>query len=411
MEERRVVITAASAITPIGNTEQGVVQALLDGRSGVLPLREDEVSRFTSSRVFGTVDYPIDLSFPRKYRKTMGPVGLYACKVAGEAIEGAGLTQEELSSGRVGVAFGSSHGSPSVQREVLAVLLAGQDEQVRKLSAADYLRSMVHTTAANICKVHRITGRVVASCTACTTASQSIGYGYEAVKYGLQDAMLCGAADEYDTTAVAVFSNLLAASKAFNDRPELTPRPFDARRDGLVVGEGAGAVLLEEYAHARRRGAEILGEIKGFACNNNGGDMILPALEGVDPAIRAGLDNARVAPEDVDLISAHATATRMGDAVEAQAIGAVFGKRPLVTGFKGYVGHTMAACGPIELFFTLTLMKHGLVVPTLNLEEVDERCAMINHTPGVQERAVRLATVQNFAFGGVNTCLVVQRWD
>ncbi len=263
--ERRVVITAASAITPVGRTEAEIVERLAAGRSGVKPLKEDKLlAGLLNSKVFGTVDYEIAYDFPRKYAKTMGPVAFYACQVAKEVIEATGLDAELRASGRMGLAFGSTQGSPTVQREVLQALFTEDRASVLRVNAAAYLKSMTHTAAANIARMFGITGRVISSSTACTTSSQSIGYGYEAVKFGMQEAMLCGGADEYDTTTVAVFDNLLACSTAFNDRPQCTPRPFDRQRDGLVVGEGAGAVLLEEYEHAKRRGAEILGEVIGF---------------------------------------------------------------------------------------------------------------------------------------------------
>jgi len=268
---------------------------------------------------------------------------------------------------------------------------------------------MVHTTAVNITKMFNITGRVIASSTACTTSSQSIGYGYEAIRFGRQDAMLCGGADEYDTTAVAVFDNLLACSTAFNDTPHLTPRPFDEDRDGLVVGEGGGAVLLEEYEFAKRRGACILGEIVGFACNNNGGDMILPNLNGITRTLQLSLEDAQIPAAEVDLISAHATATKMGDIIEAQAIAAVYGDRPWVTALKSYMGHTMATCGVIETLITLYMMEDGFLAPTLNLRKIDERCAMIRHVQELREVPIRTAAVQNFAFGGVNTSLILRR--
>jgi 3-oxoacyl-[acyl-carrier-protein] synthase II len=227
----------------------------------------------------------------------------------------------------------------------------------------------------------------------------------------MQDAMICGGADEYDTTTVAVFDNLLACSTAFNDTPNLTPHPFDARRDGLVVGEGAGAVMLEEYGPARKRGAPILGEVIGFACNNNGGDLILPNLQGITQTIRLGLKDAKIDVGDVDLVSAHATGTKMGDVIEAQAIYEVYGNRPSIVGLKSYMGHTMGSCGAIETIIALYLMEKGLIVPTLNLDEVDERCAMINHVREVGECPIRIASVQNFAFGGVNTSLIIKRWQ
>ncbi|HQI25278.1 MAG TPA: beta-ketoacyl synthase N-terminal-like domain-containing protein, partial [Smithella sp.] len=273
------------------------------------------------------------------------------------------------------------------------------------------LKSMVHTTAVNITKMFGITGRVISSGTACTTSSQSIGYGYESVKFGMQDAMLCGGADEYDTTTVAVFDNLLACSTAFNNIPSKTPRPFDKDRDGLVVGEGAGAVMLEEYEYARKRGATILGEVIGFACNNNGGDMILPNLTGITNTLKLGVETAKINPEEVDLISAHATATKMGDIIEAQAINAVFGHNPHVIGLKSYTGHTMAACGAIETIMALYMMQEGFIAPTLNLENIDERCAMLKHVQKLTDHPVKTAAIQNFAFGGVNTMLMIKKFS
>ena len=409
--ERRVVITAASAISPIGYGKDRIVESLTKGISGVTTLREDAlITRFIHSRVYGTVSYPIAYEFARPHRKTMGPVAYYACQVAKDVLAQAGLPQDFVTGGRLGIAFGSIHGSPTVQRDIYKIFFEAADKAAyNSIGAVDYLKSMVHTTAVNISKMFGITGRIISSNTACTTASQSIGFGYEAVKYGLQDAMLCGGADEYDTITVAVFDNLLACSTAFNDSPSRTPRPFDRARDGLVVAEGAGALMLEEYEFARKRGATILGEVLGFACNSNGGDLILPNLDGITKTLQLGLVNAKINASDVDLISAHATATKMGDIIETQAMGAVFGSEPLVVALKSYMGHTMAACGAIETILMLYMMQEGFIAPTLNLEEVDERCAMVNHVRTLMERPVTTAAIQNFAFGGVNTSLLIRK--
>jgi len=409
--ERRVVITAAAAITPIGHGKEDIVHSLLNGVSGVKPLREDElISPFIHSKVYGTVDYPISYDFKRQYRKTMAPCSYYSCQVAKEVLEQSGLTEEFITSGKLGVAFGSIHGSPSTQRDIYRTFFTAADNAAfKKIGAVDYLKSMVHTTAVNITKMFGITGRVISSGTACTTSSQSIGYGYESVKFGMQEAMLCGGADEYDTITVAVFDNLLACSTAFNNDPQRTPRPFDKLRDGLVVAEGAGAIMLEEYEFARKRGANILAEVIGFACNNNGGDLILPNLDGITNTLQLGVENAKIDPDEVDLISAHATATKMGDIIEAQAISRVFGDHPYVVGLKGYMGHTMAACGSIETILTIYMMQEGFIAPTLNLEEVDERCAMLRHVQKIIRQPVKTAAIQNFAFGGVNTILLLRK--
>jgi len=410
--ERRVVITAAAAITPIGRSEKEIVESLVKGISGVKPLRGDDLlSDYVHSGVFGTVDYPIEYNFERRFRKTMGPVAFYACQVAKEAIEASGLSDDFISSGRLGIAFGSTHGSPTVQREIYKTFFSKSPSESSAIGAADYLKSMVHTTAVNIAKMFGITGRIISSSTACTTSSQSVGYGYEMIRYGMQDAMICGGADEYDTTTVAVFDNLLACSTDFNDTPHLTPRPFDKKRDGLVVGEGAGAVLLEDYEQARKRGADILAEIIGFSCNNNGGDLILPNIAGIRETIRLGLKDAGISADEADFVSAHATGTKMGDAIEARAIHETYGDSPYVTGLKGYTGHTMSSCGVIETIMTLYMMKRGFAAPTLNLDEPDERCSMIRHTMRVREHDIRTAAIQNFAFGGVNTSLIVKKFE
>lgn len=225
--ERRVVITGCSAITPIGCLKSDILKSLESGTSGVGRIRNNDllVEQLNTS-VFGTVDETVSYDFPRKYRKTMGPVSLLACKVTENLIKESGLDQETLSSGRVGVAFGSSHGSTSVLKNVYRACFNAEGSDIFSLSAVDYLKSMVHTTAVNITRMFGITGRVICSPSACTTSSQSIGYGYEMIKYGVQDAMVCGGAEEDDTTTVAVFDNLLACSTHFNDTPSKTPGPL-----------------------------------------------------------------------------------------------------------------------------------------------------------------------------------------
>ena len=409
---RRVVITGASAISPIGCSRAEITESLAKGLSGVRPMRNDELlMEHIHCKVFGTVANPPAFDFARRDRKTMGPVSYYACQVAKDVLAESNLSEEFIQGGRLGVAFGSTHGSPTVQRDIYRTFFSSETGKLNNVGAVDYLKSMVHTTAVNITKMFGIRGRVISSSTACTTSSQSIGFGYEAVKYGLQDAMLCGGADEYDTTTVAVFDNLLACSTDFNDTPHLTPRPFDRKRDGLVVGEGAGAVLLEDLDSARKRGAPILGEVIGFSCANNGGDLILPNREGIVLAIRMGLENAGIGADDVDWISAHATATKMGDVLEAQAIGEVYGDKPWVTGLKSYMGHTMGSCGAIETIIALIQLAEGFIAPTLHLEEVDPRCAMLRHATQLMETPIRIASVQNFAFGGVNTCLFIKKFS
>lgn len=406
--ERRVVITGEALITPIGNTKEKVMKNLVEGKSGVKKTKPDELlDKFLKCKVFGSVDYDIDYDFKRKHKKTLGPVGYYACQVAKEALQKSGLDDDFIKSGRMGVSFGSTQGSPNVQRKLYENLFT-EKINTPAFNSAGYIQQMTHTTAVNISQMFGITGRTISSCTACTTSNQSIGYGYESIKYGLADAMVCGGAEEYDLLTVAVFDKLLSTSVKYNDNPENTPRPFDKNRDGLVVGEGAGAFILEEYEHAKKRGANIIAEIVGFACCNNGGDLIHPTVKGIESTIKTGLDNAKLNPDDVDFISAHATSTLIGDSIESKAIYNVYGDKPYVSGFKGYIGHTMGASGVIEAMFSLYMMQDGVVIPTMNLTEVDEECKQINHTMKLREKKINIVSIENFAFGGVNSILFLK---
>lgn len=166
---------------------------------------------------------------------------------------------------------------------------------------------------------------------------------------------------------------------------------------------------MEEYERAKNRGADILGEVIGFSCNNNGGDMILPNIQGITETLRLALQDAKLSADQVGFISSHATATKMGDVIEAKAIYNIYKNLPYVTALKSYMGHTMGACGAIETIITLYMMAEGIVIPTLNLKEVDERCNMIRHTKEIREHDIQIASVQNFAFGGVNTCLIIKK--
>ena len=225
--------------------------------------------------------------------------------------------------------------------------------------------------------------------------------------------------DQPDAAAQALIGRLAALTAAGTrvwvmrgNRDFLLDVPFPAdaaQRPAESFGARTGAVMLEEYEFAKKRGAEILAEVIGFACNSNGGDLILPNLDGITKTLKLGLENAQIHPSDVDLISAHATATKMGDIIEAQATGAVFGKTPAVVDLKSYMGHTMAACGAIETVVTLYMMQEGFIAPTLHLEEIDDRCAMIRHVQKLEEIPVKTAAIQNFAFGGVNTILLIRK--
>jgi 3-oxoacyl-[acyl-carrier-protein] synthase II len=273
-----------------------------------------------------------------------------------------------------------------------------------------YLRFMSHTCAANVAQVFGITGRVLPICSACTSASQSIGEGYVAIATGREDVAICGGAEELHVTVAGVFDLMLATSLKYNDRPELTPRPFDAARDGMVVGEGAGTLVLERYEHARRRGARIWAEVVGYGNTCDGMHLTSPSVGGMARAMKAALQDAGLSPDDIDYVNAHATGTEIGDVAESQATMEALGRDVPISSTKGYTGHTLGGCGAIESIFGIAMLRDGFLPPTRNLDEVDPRCAPLSYLRDEVRRArPRRIMNNNFAFGGINTSLVYAR--
>ncbi|MGQ0505784.1 MAG: beta-ketoacyl-[acyl-carrier-protein] synthase family protein, partial [Myxococcaceae bacterium] len=321
-----------------------------------------------------------------------------------QAVESAKLTPALLGSGRAGLSLGQTVGSPHATETYFRTL---RDEGVKGLKSTTFLQLMAHSGAANLALMLGVKGRVWAPAAACASGSQAIGQGFETIRDGHQDIMLCGGAEELHFTTAVTFDIVGGTSRAFNETPQLTPRPFDKRRDGLVVGEAAGLLVMEEYEYAKRRGAHILGEVLGFATHCDGEHLTAPAREGMARTIAGCLASAGLTPRDVHYVNAHATGTQMGDPVEAQATRDVLGGDIPVSSTKGHTGHTLAACGAIEAIFSLQMIRHRFIAPTLHLEEVDPDCAGLRYTREVEERPITRVLSNNFAFGGVNTSLLL----
>jgi 3-oxoacyl-[acyl-carrier-protein] synthase II len=278
------------------------------------------------------------------------------------------------------------------------------------ITATTYIRMMAHTAAVNIGVFLGITGRVITTSSACTSGSQGIGYGFETIRAGRQVAMLAGGADELDASEAAVFDTLFATSMR-NDQPGTTPRPFDVARDGLVIGEGACTLVLEELGHARARGATILAEVLGYGTNSDGTHITHPNARTMGIAMQLALQDAALAPSDIGYVNAHGTATDHGDVAETTATFEVFGRAVPISSLKSYMGHTLGACGALEAWMTIEMMRSGWFAPTLNLEQVDPRCGALDYiTGGGREIATDHVMSNNFAFGGINTSLIFRRW-
>ena len=407
---RRVVITGIAGCSPIGNDWPAIRSSLREGHSGVsLTPAFGEVLGM-QTRLGGWVrEFSVPDDYPRKKMRTMGRVAQMATVVTAQAIQRAGLEgHPSLHSGRTGVAYGSTSGSPeALEAYARQVLL---QRSLKGISPNHYIQLMSHTVAANLAQFFELRGRVIPTCSACTSGSQGIGYAYESVRFGRADCMLAGGAEELHMVDAAVFDVLFATSTS-NSEPIRAPRPFDARRDGLVVAEGACTFVLEELSHARERGAPIIGEILGFASNCDGVHMTQPDARGMESVMRAALADAGVEASAIDYVGAHATATEVGDIAESQATWAVFGSSTPVSSLKGHMGHTLGACGALESWMTLEMLREGWLAPTLHLDEPDPRCAPLDHVrQAPRATSARVAIKNNFAFGGINTSLVISPW-
>ncbi len=408
MQPRRVVITGIGILSPIGNNRDDIKKSFYNKLSGVKYIKEWEEIGGLKSKVAGIVADYDEKRIDRKARRTMGKVAIYSTLCAMDAIADSGISEEELTGGRLGVACSSTIGSPQNYEDFFYEIF--RTNSVAEISSMTFLKIMSHTTAANIAVNFGITGRVFSPASACTSSSQAIGMSYETIKYGLQDVMLAGGAEEMHHTTVATFDILNVASSGYNDRPELTPSPFDKDRDGIVVGEGGGMIMLEELEHAKKRGAKIYGEVVGFSSLCDGSHMSTPSSEGMQKTMELVLKDTGLAVKDIDYINAHATATETGDVAEADATSKVFGDKVPVSATKSFTGHTLGACGVHEVIYSLYMMEDNLIYPTLHLKNIDPRCAGINIISETTEKKLDTILSNNFAFGGINTSLIIKRY-
>jgi 3-oxoacyl-[acyl-carrier-protein] synthase II len=406
---KRVVVTGMAGLSPIGNDWPAVRAALADGASGVKAIEAWIRIAGMKTRLGAPVAFDTPPRFNRKMLRTMGRVAQLAVYVTELALQDAGLADSAvLRSGDCGVAYGSTTGSPEDGADFALLLKVGSTQGVNALK---YLRMMSHTAAVNIGVTFGIRGRVVPTSSACTSGSQGIGYGYEAIRWGKQKVMICGGAEELSPVEPIVFETMGEASQR-QTLPPTTPRPFDRARDGLVIGEGAATLVLEELEHARARGARIAAEVIGFGTNSDGAHVTQPNAETMAEVMWLALADAGINAAAVGYINAHGTATTLGDIAESQAVAAVLGTQVPISSLKGNIGHTLGACGALEAWMTIHMQRERVFAPTRNLDEIDPACAPLDYIRGVPRVIdAPIAMTNNFAFGGINTSLILRRWN
>lgn len=409
MQNRRVVVTGGGIVSALGNDWETILSNLKAKKNFVKYMKDwDAKYPLMNTRLAAPVDFEIDKSkYPRKAIRGMGRVSQMALVATDAALTDAGLLgSEEITQGRTGIAYGSSIGSVDPLMEMYSMLVTNDTS---KVSSTTYIKSMPQTCACNLEVYYHLTGRIITTNTACTSGSQSIGYAYETIQAGKQDIMIAGGAEEFCTMDTATFDTLFSTSTK-NDTPELTPSAYDKNRDGLVLGEGACTLILEEYEHAKARGAKIYAEIVGFGTTTDGTHITSPNRPTIARAMELALEDANLSPEQIGYINTHGTGTTAGDITETNATYDVFKRAVPVSTVKNYIGHTLGACGSIESWLSINMMNDGWFLPNLNLTELDPECAPLDYITG-DGRKIDTDYVMNnnFAFGGVNTSLIFKK--
>ncbi|AVH32747.1 beta-ketoacyl-ACP synthase [Vibrio fluvialis] len=404
---RRVVVTGMSGITAFGNDWQAIEPKLRDCQNATQYMPSYEQYEGLNTKLAAPViGFELPKHYKRKQVRGMGRVSQLATVATENALIQAGLIGNDvLTNGQTGIAYGSSTGSTDAIG-AFGVML--NEKTTKAITATTYVQMMPHTTAVNVGLFFGLRGRVIPTSSACTSGSQAIGYAYEAIKHGYQTVMVAGGGEELCPTESAVFDTLFATSLK-NDAPKTTPRPYDSERDGLVIGEGAGTLVLEEYEHAKARGAKIYAEIIGFASNCDAAHVTQPQMETMQICMEMALRDAQLDPAKIGYVSAHGTATDRGDIAESNATANALGKVP-ISSLKSYFGHTLGACGAIEAWLSLEMMHTGWFHPTLNLESLDPQCGDLDYITGTgREMTVDYLMSNNFAFGGINTSIIFKR--
>lgn len=404
---RRVAITGMGVVSALGQTLASAYARLKKFENCVQMLPELAEYKGLNTRLGCPLEFQRPPEWNRKTTRSMGLVSMYALAATEQAVAQAGLDAKTLESGMTGVAYGSCSGSILPLLDFYSML---KTKEVCGITSGTYIKLMPQTAACNLSVHFRTHGRLVPTGTACTSGSLAIGNAYELIKYGKQTVMIAGGGEEFSATQVAIFDTLYATSLK-NGEPGKSPAPYDRDRDGLVIGEGAATLILEEMEHAKARGAHILAEVAGFCENTDGTHVTNPNAETMRHALTGALADAEIDARQIGYVNGHGTATKAGDIAETQATREALGFAAPISSTKSYVGHTLGACGSLEAAMSVMMMNEGWFHPTLNLNNPDPDCGELDYISGTGRRMdVEYAMSNNFAFGGVNTSLIFKRY-
>lgn len=406
--KRRVVITGVGIWSCIGTNCDEVRRSLYDGRSGI-GVDSERIAYGYQSSLTGIVPHPVLKGvLDRRLRVGLSEEAGYAFMASREAFAQAGVDEQYLLDNEVGVLFGNDSSAKAV---VESANIMAEKKDSTLLGSGWIFQSMNSTVNMNLSTIFHLRGINFSVSAACASGSHSIGLGYMFIQQGLQDMVLCGGAQETNYYSMASFDALSAFSRRMDD-PVRASRPFDRDRDGLVPSGGAAALVLEEYEHAKARGAHIWAEVAGYGFSSNGGGISQASDAGSTIAMERAMRDAGVTPDDIDYLNAHATSTPQGDMSEAIALARLFkGRRTLISSTKSMTGHECWMAGASEIVYCLLMMQNQFVAPNINFDTPDEYSALLNITPHTVEMTVGTVLSNSFGFGGTNSALVVRSID
>ncbi|QNU16090.1 beta-ketoacyl-ACP synthase I [Thermomonas sp. XSG] len=400
---RRVAITGMGITSCLGNDLDTVSRALREGRSGIRTL-PDSVERGLRSQVGGAVDIDLDAVIDRKLKRFMSDAAAYSYVALRDAIADAGLSEAQVSNPRTGLIAGSGGGSSRWQVETADIL---RDRGVRKVGPYMVPRTMCSTVSANLATAFKIKGLSYSISAACATSAHCIGAGADLIRHGAQDIVFAGGGEDLDWTMTVMFDAMGALSSGRNDEPEKASRPYDAGRDGFVIGSGGGMLVLEDWDHAVARGAHIHAELVGYGVTSDGADMVAPSGEGAVRCMRMALEGVQ---RPVDYLNTHGTSTPLGDIVELNAVREVFGDAvPPISSTKALSGHSLGAASVHEAIYSLLMLRDGFIAGSANIDNLDPGAEGFPIARESRDARLDVVMSNSFGFGGTNAALVFAR--
>ena len=413
MSKRRVVVTGMGMLSPLANNVEDTWAGILQGKSGIGPIEHYDISNH-ATRFAGLIkDFDVEAYFPKKEARKMDKFIQYGIAAAMQSIADSGLEVTDANAHRIGVAMGSGIGGIENIEANHQLML---DRGPRKVSPFVIPGSIINMISGNISIKYGLKGPNVALVTACTTGTHSIGFAARTIAYGDADAMIAGGAEHGSSPLGMAGFCAARAMSTRNDEPQKASRPWDRDRDGFVLADGAGALVLEELEHAKARGAKIYGELIGFGASSDAYHMTAPPEDGAGASLsmESALRDAGIGPDSVDYINAHGTSTPAGDIAETNAIKSVFGDHAhklMVSSTKSMVGHLLGAAGAVEAIFSLLSIRDNVAPPTINLDNPGEGCDLDYVPHQARERRIDIAASNSFGFGGTNGTLIFKRYE